>query len=1240
MKKRVLSALLALCLTLSLAGAAFAENETPVTTASPAPVTQDLDENNGEPAEMNENGEDQENTELTDETLDDATYGAEDSDSIGVPEEDNTFEEDNSTSADEGDSVSAEDTATEDDSTSAEDENTSTPADVDDGASNVDNIESNTENDATDSEGTAPTVGDANRVVAYANMPRSIFQPDPTGDSDFTLTWERRISGNLRNKTDVQVILWDSEANQAISVEGNLDSYNATLGNPDAWTFSENTLPSIEGYTYQNSVTYSSQDFTKELTSGGLWVEYDSNLMARAWKFYDSTSGKNNKIAEGNLILHVNYIPTTVTPDPDPGVDSDYKIEDTVRSNGYFTVLQSDGDVLPEGYTVQWYRAFPQDESNQYPQDGWSEAISRVRVHKDMYNLSADKESLNVTLDAKLAGVQDALRLWYKAVVLDENGQTVSTLYKRVPYYIELQNGGFETPVRSNGQYNVDLTPDSQGNVNDEGVIWKTTDTNHQIEIIRPYGQKETDDTWWGGTETTYTGTYGTHGVNAAPEEGQIAELNAESEGTLYQDVLTVPETTLHWQLQHRARNYAAGGFYSGYDTMYVIIMSADKANDINSQDEVRDIISMAQYQNGVCFDVDEYVTQEGLVEGEVSTGEYAGTKVWRITDYIDGENAKPGKDSWTRYLDDYEVPAGQYMTRFFFAAGRTGFDEKYKNSENPPAKRYTVGNLLDDVQFTPDELEPNPGNAMVKVTKTVSGLTDEELRNYSVTFNITDNSGGELGRIVIDSFGEPDANGNSTADGSAKINMAGAADSMQVIVSETLPTVAGSYDIQTVSTSGSVTGEKSITVTLQDQQTTNVAYTNTYTATTADLSITKTFTGLTKEQAEAAWGNITFTAKTSTGTSVGVSEKEETLTENGSKYVGKATISGLTVGETYTITENGALVNDYNLKTTATGVEGEQEVTAAVAPHASICISQTGNEVTFENSYSRQTGTLTVTKNIQIQDDSTADVSAFKDQKFVFTVKGVPTDTYTKDIEQTVTVKVDDNGEGTADVENLPVGIYTVTETQHPQAVGDFEYESNDGPKNVSVSAAGGTVAITNQYKHKDKTLTIQKTVIGNMANEEDQFQFTLALTKNSQPYEFEQNSIPDGLSEAEDADGKKVYTFNLTASDESNHLEILLPYGVTAQVTETPTEEYTEMCRKYATNTTAGSFTAGNVLTAEMDCDTTFEFQNKKEMVNAPTGLSRNNTPYAVMIGVAILVSLALVGGAVVRRRRRWME
>lgn len=146
MKKRVLSALLALCLAGSLASTAWAAGDTAGATPSPAPVTQELDENAVEPAELNdelnENDEDLENTDLTDETLDDATDGAPDSDSTGVPEEGDTSDdsaaagtsasdEEDSTSADEGDSTPAGDASSADDSTGTGDESTSTPTEED-----------------------------------------------------------------------------------------------------------------------------------------------------------------------------------------------------------------------------------------------------------------------------------------------------------------------------------------------------------------------------------------------------------------------------------------------------------------------------------------------------------------------------------------------------------------------------------------------------------------------------------------------------------------------------------------------------------------------------------------------------------------------------------------------------------------------------------------------------------------------------------------------------------------------------------------------------------------------------------------------------------------------------------------------------------------------------------------------------------------------------------------------------
>ncbi len=510
---------------------------------------------------------------------------------------------------------------------------------------------------------------------------------------------------------------------------------------------------------------------------------------------------------------------------------ANFVITDTVSEDGQFTVTGGNGG----DYTYRWSRALPTTET-QDPQNIqiWTE-VERTRVSGSLYNLTEDGQSVNVALDAKLAGVEDDQRLWYRVEVIDAEGTTVATLYQRVPYYIELQNGGFETPDRTqshplydyaNGWKYMEMSgpnlnfvgqDDVKLDYDDENVIWKTTDTRSLIEIIRPGGERKNSGVWPWDTEYTYTGTYGTHGVNEAPEGSQIAELNAESEGTLYQDVLTVPGSTLNWSLLHRPRNRASD-FFDGYDTMFVVIMSAEQASAISSQDEVRQIIQAAG------FDPTHYY--ENRTNGEpdeksVASGKYQGAVVWRITDYIRGSEERPGADSWTRYVDSYTVPDDQYMTRFFFASGPTAY------THNKDEDNYTVGNLLDNVAFTADVLEPNPGTANITVTKTVNGLSDEELQNYTAEFSIK-NGDEEVGKITLNNFGAPDAEGNSTVSGTATISLDDK-ESMDVTVTETLPTGVDNYTVTTTSSSGTVSGDASIQVTLTDQQTTAVTFTNTY---------------------------------------------------------------------------------------------------------------------------------------------------------------------------------------------------------------------------------------------------------------------------------------------------------------------------------------------------------------------------------------------------------------------------
>ena len=150
-----------------------------------------------------------------------------------------------------------------------------------------------------------------------------------------------------------------------------------------------------------------------------------------------------------------------------------------------------------------------------------------------------------------------------------------------------LQNGGFEVPPVSADTFT--LFPQAQV------PPWQTTDEEGEIEI-------------WGT---------GFNGVPAA-QGNAFAELNANTPGTLYQDIVTNPGDTLTWTLQHRGRG--------GDDSMQVLIGDALVAN-------------------------------------------VGGTDGWNYTsaDLVDGTTA------WGTHSADYVVPAGQVCTRFAFRAVSTG---------------------------------------------------------------------------------------------------------------------------------------------------------------------------------------------------------------------------------------------------------------------------------------------------------------------------------------------------------------------------------------------------------------------------------------------------------------------------------------------------------------------------------------------------------------------------------------
>lgn len=290
---------------------------------------------------------------------------------------------------------------------------------------------------------------------------------------------------------------------------------------------------------------------------------------------------------------------------------------------------------------------------------------------EDTATVDSRKQSYEVARD----GAQKTFRV---KVTVNEAVTVYSSEYK-VNYYDKLQNGSFETPKVSDAgtltYKNAHFIQVANG-TND--LYWKTTakgayfgsgtQRDYYIEIA------DGSRSYYGNTVNDPKPVYN---ISSAAQGNQFAELNCEEPGALYQDVLTEPGTVLHWGLEHAGR--------WGTDTMAVIIS---------------DTKSMSSDWNpaGSGFDQSNPDVQAVLSD-------------------------KTGK--WTYHYGDYTVPAGQYVTRFYFVAVAAANG----NLSN--------GNLLDNISFGKDLPNPPAKTGNLVITKQVEGIAASQIPDESFTFQI-----------------------------------------------------------------------------------------------------------------------------------------------------------------------------------------------------------------------------------------------------------------------------------------------------------------------------------------------------------------------------------------------------------------------------------------------------------------------------------------------------------------------
>lgn len=411
------------------------------------------------------------------------------------------------------------------------------------------------------------------------------------------------------------------------------------------------------------------------------------------------------------------------------------EIIDTILQNGCLTASLTVKNNDATGVNYTWYR------SANAEQDGGYEVVQ-----------GQTNESISVA--------QDGARHYYYVVVKLSDDTQVKSAPFQVKYYSSLQNGSFENPARSavgkqyqlqfNGSYFMQIPNGT------DGFIWQTTALGRNYNNSLPNGYySEIVDTSTGNAANAY-------GVSKAADGVQYAELNCETAGALYQDVLTVPGSTLYWGLDHSDRS-------GGQESRLLVLISNTASLPVGFDPTNLDSIAQLGLQDDIQLDVSTSTV------------------------------------GWQYHGGSYTVPEGQYVTRFYFVAGNGA----------------TEGNLLDNISFSSELPKPPAEKGNLVLTKAVEGVGEDDLDDLSFEFTVTASDG--------DAVDDRTVTLNQSNNWTAVFPL----DPGDYSVSETHPeNIDDDYTYSGTSVKvgdGSSTDSLKAQVTIQENRSTQVSYTNVY---------------------------------------------------------------------------------------------------------------------------------------------------------------------------------------------------------------------------------------------------------------------------------------------------------------------------------------------------------------------------------------------------------------------------
>ncbi len=445
----------------------------------------------------------------------------------------------------------------------------------------------------------------------------------------------------------------------------------------------------------------SSQEETEvpeELSSSG---EFD--VMEVSAENMESTEEIDDEISETEESFKKANVQALALPRDGTVSVADVVIQDTVNngSNGEkpavrdgrltLKILDPDGyeisaeDLVNAGYRIVWTR---QQEGT-----GSTETVTRKKITQDSCNMDEYGAWVNAALDK-------GARCTYTVAIMDPEGEKAGSASAAVQWYDSLQNGSFEMPACADGSSFQPFV----GNAT-QGIVWKTTASDGEIEIVSASAVKHDSN----GRINQYMSDLW-HGISSAADGEQYAELNANVQSSLYQDVMTIPGSKMYWQVAHAARLRNGGNRFSGTDEMYVVVMNADQASELaKDQKKLVDIAKKLAQKD---------VAVMARYPGASST------------------LCMSNSSSWKYNSGTYTVPSGQYVTRYFFvaassAANNTGYVAGENANPIPSGKAAynSMGNHIDKVWFSTEVPPPSPGSGTLIITKKIYGLDLETIR-------------------------------------------------------------------------------------------------------------------------------------------------------------------------------------------------------------------------------------------------------------------------------------------------------------------------------------------------------------------------------------------------------------------------------------------------------------------------------------------------------------------------------